>query len=86
MPLMDGHISLDGNGSTDFTFDEFVQVETGSATYGKSQVSNLMFHLTQLQWHHSRMDTNGTILQLIAIYFSLILLKLNYPKIIVYYE
>lgn len=36
-----------------------VELENSSATYGKSEVSNMIVHLTQLQWHHTQMDGNG---------------------------
>ncbi|XP_074570959.1 uncharacterized protein LOC141827574 [Curcuma longa] len=35
-----------------------VELENSSATYGKSEVSNMIVHLTQLQWHHTQMDGN----------------------------
>nr|DAD34960.1 TPA_asm: hypothetical protein HUJ06_005600 [Nelumbo nucifera] len=64
-------INDSGNHLTDFSVSEFVHVnfEKGQTTKcRRSEVSNATFHLTQLQWHHSQVDPNGTFSPLITIF------------------
>lgn len=55
-------IGTAGNCLTDYALSEFVHVETAARTSGK-------FHLTQLQWHHSQIDSYGTVLQTRTIFY-----------------
>lgn len=56
-------ISDAGNCVRDFGVSEFVHLgfEKGAATTAckRSEVSNMTFHLTQLQWNHGQVDQNG---------------------------
>lgn len=42
---------------TDFVHLDF---QTDVLTHHKSDASNLTLHLTQMQWHHGEMDSDGT--------------------------
>ncbi|XVF43175.1 hypothetical protein PTKIN_Ptkin02bG0019300 [Pterospermum kingtungense] len=55
-------LSNAGSHMTDFAVGEYVHLdfEKGTSTACKcSEVSNMTFHLTQLQWNHSQIDANG---------------------------
>lgn len=52
-------ISDTGSHLTDFTVSEFMHLDFEKAGDGRSEVSNVTFHLTQLQWHHNQLDANG---------------------------
>ncbi|KAK4263521.1 hypothetical protein QN277_028917 [Acacia crassicarpa] len=56
MPLK--RLSSAGNHVGDFSFSDFVHLDFDKGQ--RSEVSNMTFHLTQLQYHsHSQMDVNG---------------------------
>ncbi|XP_074567590.1 uncharacterized protein LOC141824240 isoform X2 [Curcuma longa] len=43
----------------EFSMSKFVQVESAGKTRRKTDISNMKFHLTQLQWHHTQVDVHG---------------------------
>ncbi|KAJ0963462.1 hypothetical protein J5N97_028584 [Dioscorea zingiberensis] len=52
------HFSNKGNHLPEFGLSECAQNDNTAVSRRRSEVSNLTFHLTQLQWHHSQYDTN----------------------------
>ena len=51
-----------GSHVTDFAVSEYVHLDFekgASTTCKRSDMSNMTFHLTQLQWNHSQIDVNG---------------------------
>ncbi|KAF3772725.1 hypothetical protein EJ110_NYTH55854 [Nymphaea thermarum] len=48
------------NPLTEFALSEFVQMdfEKNEAAHGRTEVSNLTLHLTQLEWHSGRLDAS----------------------------
>ncbi|XWS23142.1 hypothetical protein CRYUN_Cryun29cG0095500 [Craigia yunnanensis] len=55
-------LSDTGNNLTDFAVSEYVHLDFekgASTTCKRSEMYNMAFHLTQLQWNHSQIDANG---------------------------
>lgn len=50
---------------TDIAVSEFVHKTT---TCRRSECSSSKFHVTQLEWHHSQIDSNG--MQSLCVYFE----------------
>ncbi|OMO71928.1 hypothetical protein COLO4_27956 [Corchorus olitorius] len=51
-----------GNRVRDFAVSEYVHLDFekgASTTCKRSEINNMTFHLTQLQWNHSQIDANG---------------------------
>jgi len=71
-------VSNAGNRVGDFNLSEFVHLDFdkgGSATCRRSEVSNVKFHLTQVQYH-SQIDTNGNFFAPLVIFSFLSLMIL----------
>lgn len=49
------------NPLTEFALSEFVQMDLdkNEAAHGRTEVSNLTLHLTQLEWHSGQLDASG---------------------------
>lgn len=71
------------NHARDFSVSEFVHLdfEKGAATNrARSEVSNMTFHLKQLQWSHGQIDANGIFLPLSILYSKVLLYLVSHDK------